>query len=115
LAYSEVVNIKKCALDELRLPGVTNGIWELRVKFIDDEKPITSYIHRRDEELWSLNYKGKIFCCWKCGSTLHIGDKCRDQTRTFEETFEGVGEIEPDFVKPTWGAVVRSGNAEEEP
>ena len=86
-----------------------------RVKFIDDHKPVPSYVHMRDEgELWSLNYEGKLFCCWKCGSTLHIGDKCRDQSRMFEETFEGVGEIEPDFVKPIWAAVVRSGRAEDQ-
>jgi hypothetical protein len=35
--------------------------------------------------------------------------------QTFEDIFVGVGEMEPDFIKPTWAAVVRSGNADEEP
>ena len=56
------MEIKKGALDEVRLPGVTNGVWELIVKFIDDDKPVPSYVHRRDEgDLWSLNYEGKLF------------------------------------------------------
>ena len=36
----EVEDIKKSSFDETRLPGVTDGIWELRVKFMDEEKPI---------------------------------------------------------------------------
>ena len=59
-------------------------------------------------ELWSLNFEGRVFCCWKCGSGDHIGDKCRDQTRTFEEVFNGSTSDES-FVAPTWAAVVRSG------
>ena len=53
-----------------------------------------------------------MFCCWKCGSGTHIGDKCRDHTRTFEEVFNGsVTDIE--FEKPTWAAVVRSGQGDD--
>ena len=81
----EIVEISKGMVDNERLPGVTNGTWSLRVKITDPSKVIPSYIHRRDEgELWSLNFEGRVFCCWKCGSGDHIGDKCRDQTRTFE-------------------------------
>lgn len=99
-------------MDEKRLPGCTNGVWSLRVKITDPEKIIPSYIHRRDEgELWSLNFEGRIFCCWKCGSGGHIGDKCKDQTRTFEEVFNASDE---NFLKPTWAAVVRSGNVQSE-
>ena len=50
----EVIEIKKGLLDVNRLPGVTNGTWELRVKFHDAEKVIPSYIHRRDEESCGL-------------------------------------------------------------
>ena len=90
---------------------VTNGTWSLRVKIEDAEKAIPSYIHRRDGgELWSLNFEGRVFCCWKCGSPTHIGDKCREQTKTFEEIFSGNGNTS--FVKPTWAAVVRSGNGD---
>ena len=100
-------------LDARRLPGMTNGAWALRVKILDPDKIIPSYIHRRDEgELWSLNFEGRVFCCWKCGAGTHIGDKCRDQTRTFEEVFNGsVTDI--DFEKPTWAAVVRSGQGDD--
>ena len=114
LGIGEVVDIKKGLIDEKRLPGVTNGTWSLRVKILDQEKIIPSYIHRRDEgELWSLNFEGRVFCCWKCGDGNHIGDKCRDQTRTFDEVFNGSATDE-DFVKPTWAAVVRTGNTEKE-
>ena len=108
----DVIEIKKGLLDEKRLPGVSNGTWSLRVKISDPEKYIPSYIHRRDEgEIWSLNFEGRVFCCWKCGSGDHIGDKCRDQTKTFEEVFNNSDE---DFVKPTWATVVRSGKATNE-
>ena len=108
----DVIEIKKGLLDEKRLPGVSNGTWSLRVKISDPEKYIPSYIHRRDEgEIWSLNFEGRVFCCWKCGSSDHIGDKCRDQTKTFEEVFNNSDE---DFVKPTWATVVRSGKATNE-
>ena len=115
LGIGEVMEIKKGLLDAGRLPGVTNGTWILRVKILDPDKVIPSYIHRRDEgELWSLNFEGRVFCCWKCGSGYHIGDKCRDQTRTFDEIFSGVDNHEGEFVKPTWAAVVRSGQGESE-
>ena len=112
LGIGEVIESKKGVLDSKRLPWVTNGTWALRVKILDSEKIIPSYIHRRDEgELWSLNFEGRVFCCWKCGNGNHIGDKCRDQTRTFEEVFnESV--TDEDFVKPSWAAVVRSGQGE---
>ena len=107
VGIGEVTEIKKGWLDARRLPGVTNGTWALRVKILDQDKVIPSYIHRRDEgELWSLNFEGRIFCCWKCGGSNHIGDKCRDQSRTFEEIFNS---SVTDFEKPTWAAVVRSG------
>ena len=109
LGIGEVIELKKGWLDVRRLPGVTNGTWALRVKILDPDKIIPSYIHRRDEgELWSLNFEGRIFCCWKCGSGTHIGDRCRDHTRTFEEIFNGSVSDE-NFEKPTWAAVVRSG------
>ena len=85
------------------------GTWNVRVKITDHEKVIPSYIHRRDEgELWSLNFEGRMFCCWKCGSGEHIGDKCRQQTKTFDEVFNGSAS-DDSFVQPTWAAVVRSG------
>ena len=62
-----------------------------------------------------MNFEGRVFCCWKCGSGSHIGDKCRDQNRTFEEVFAGLEEGESEgLVQPTWAAVVRSGNGETE-
>ena len=111
VGIGEVIEIKKGLLDAGRLPGVTNGTWSLRVKITDPDKVIPSYIHRRDEgELWSLNFEGRVFCCWKCGSGTHIGDKCRDQSRTFDEVFSGVDtNNEGGVSKPTWAAVVRSG------
>ena len=105
IGIGDIIELRKGMLDSARLPGVTNGTWSLRVKITDPEKSIPSYIHRRDEgELWSLNFEERVFCCWKCGSPTHIGDKCRDQTKTFEETFSN-GKSQP-----TWAAVVRSGN-----
>ena len=113
IGIGEVTELKKGFLDSIRLPGVTNGTWSMRVKIADPEKAIPSYIHRRDEgELWSLNFEGRVFCCWKCGSPSHIGDKCRDQNRTFEEIFNG--EDSQGFVQPTWAAVVRSRNGDAE-
>ena len=49
VGIGEVIEIKKGMLDSGRLPGVTNGTWSLRVKIIDPDKIIPSYIHRRDE------------------------------------------------------------------
>ena len=115
VGIGEIVEIKKGLLDAGRLPGVTNGTWTLRVKILDPDMIIPSYIHRRDEgELWSLNFEGRVFCCWKCGSGNHIGDKCRDQTRTVDEIFQGVNDDGENVAKPTWAAVVRSGQAETE-
>ena len=65
--------------------------------------------HQDDGELWSLNYDGKRFVCWKCGSGLHIGDRCDNQGRTFNEIFNGSVSDES-FIKPTWAAIVRSGS-----
>ena len=113
VGIGEVIEIKKGWLDARRLPGVTNGTWALRVKILDQDKVIPSYIHRRDEgELWSLNFEGRVFCCWKCGSGSHIGDKCREQSRTFDEVFGGVDSAGGEFEKPTWAAVVRSGKGD---
>ena len=115
VGIGEIMEIKKGLLDVARLPGVTNGTWILRVKIFDPDMVIPSYIHRRDEgELWSLNFEGRVFCCWKCGSGNHIGDKCRDQTRTFDEIFNGNEFDNGHFEKPTWAAVVRSGQADTE-
>ena len=109
----EVMDLKKGMLDATRLPGVTNGTWTMRVRIADPDKIIPSYIHRRDEgELWSLNFEGRVFCCWKCGSGSHIGDKCREQSRTFDEVFGGVDSAGGEFEKPTWAAVVRSGKGD---
>ena len=109
----EVMDLKTGMLDATRLPGVTNGTWTMRVRIADPDKIIPSYIHRRDEgELWSLNFEGRIFCCWKCGSGSHIGDKCREQSRTFDEVFGGVDSAGGEFEKPTWAAVVRSGKGD---
>ena len=49
VGIGEIIEIKKGLLDSNRLPGVTNGTWEIRVKIHDAEKVIPSYIHRRDE------------------------------------------------------------------
>ena len=115
VGIGEVIELKKGLLDSARLPGVTNGTWSLRVKIADADKSIPSYIHRRDEgELWSLNFEGRVFCCWKCGSSMHIGDKCREQNKTFEETFGGTGEGSEGYMNSTWAAVVRSGNGDTE-
>ena len=114
VGIGEVIEIKRGFLDSKRLLGVTNGTWALRVKILDQDKVIPSYIHRRDEgELWSLNFEGRVFCCWKCGNGNHIGDKCRDQTRTFDEIFNN-SLVEDENEKPTWAAVVRSGQGESE-
>ena len=55
-----------------------------------------------------------MFCCWKCGSGSHIGDKCREQSRTFDEIFPESDDTSEVSVKPTWAAVVRSGNGDTE-
>ena len=62
VGIGDVIELKKGFLDSVRLPGVTNGTWSLRVKITDADKSIPSYIHRRDEgELWSLNFEGRVF------------------------------------------------------
>ena len=107
-----MVEIKKGLLDDTRLPGVTNGQWAVRLKISDQDKIIPSYIHRRDEgELWSLNFEGRVFCCWKCGNGNHIGDKCPDQARTFDEIFNGSASDE-NFEEPTRAVVVSRGIGE---
>ena len=52
-----------------------------------------------------------MFCCWKCGSGTHIGDKCPDQARTFDEIFNGSASDE-NFQEPTWAVVVSRGVGE---
>ena len=107
----EVMEIKRGMLDERRLPGVTNGMWTVKVKILDPDKELPSYIHRQDEgEIWSLNFEGRRFVCWKCGSPSHIGDKCREPGRTFEETFPEEEEVR-DGSAITWAAVVRNKGA----
>ena len=82
----EVVEVSRGLLDEKRLPGVSNGKWKVRVKILDPDRNIPSYIIRKEEgELWSLLFDGRRSVCWKCGSADHIGDKCREHDRTFEE------------------------------
>jgi hypothetical protein len=59
------------------------------------------------------DFEGRVFCCcWKCGSGTHIGDECRDQSRTFDVIFCQSDEHNEVFAKPIWSAVVRSGNAD---
>ena len=73
---------------------------------MDQDKVLPSYVYRRDEgELWSLNFKGRVWACWKCGGLGHIGDKCSSQ-ETFDEIFNGSMSDE-NFEKPTWAVVVR--------
>ena len=87
-----------------RLPGLTNGKWKARVKILDPDKEIPSYIISKEEgELWSLQFEGRRFVCWKCGSPDHIGDKCKDQERTSEEVFGENDEPAP----VSWAAIVR--------
>ena len=106
----EVMEIKRGLLDPRRMPGVTNGMWTVKVKILDPDKELPSYIHRQDEgEIWSLNFEGRRFVCWKCGSSSHIGDKCREPGRTFEETFPENDESESPSL--TWAAVVRNKGA----
>ena len=103
----EAVEVTRGLLDPKRLPGVTNGKWKVRVKIDNPDKEIPSYIIRKEEgELWSLQFDGRRFVCWKCGSPDHIGDKCRDQERTFEEVFGENDEAAP----VSWAAIVK-GNA----
>ena len=103
-AIGEVVELTRGLLDPRRLPGVTNGKWKVRVKIENPDKEIPSYIIRKEEgELWSLQFEGRRFVCWKCGSPEHIGDKCREQERTFEEVFGGDDEPAP----VSWAAIVK--------
>ena len=51
-----------------------------------------------------MNFEGRRFVCWKCGSPDHIGDKCRYQERTFEEVF---GDDREEDSPHSWAAVVK--------
>ena len=44
VGIGEVVEIKKVWLHSRTLPGVTNGTWALRVKILDQDRVIPSYI-----------------------------------------------------------------------
>ena len=104
VGVGEIIDLRKGLLDQRRLPGVTNGSWLARVKIADPNKAIPPYIIRREEgELWSLNFEGRRFVCWKCGSSEHIGDKCRGPERTFEEVFGN----EDETVSRSWAAIVK--------
>ena len=73
VGVGEVVDSKKGLLDPRRMPGVTNGTWLIRIQILDANKHIPPDIIRREEgELWSLNFEGRRFVCWKCGSSDHI-------------------------------------------
>ena len=62
----EVIEVTRGLLDPRRLPGVSNGKWKARVKIDDPDKEIPSYIIRKEEgELWSLQFDGRRFVCWK--------------------------------------------------
>ena len=69
VGIGEVVDLRKGLLDPKRMPGVTNGTWIVRVRISNPNKVIPPYIIRREEgELWSLNFDGRRFVCWKSGS-----------------------------------------------
>ena len=113
VGVGEVVDLRKGMLDPRRMPGVTNGTWMVRVRILDADKNIPPYIIRREEgELWSLNFEGRRFVCWKCGSPDHIGDKCRDQERTFEEVFGDSNDTE--VAAHSWAAVVKGNSGLDE-
>ena len=113
VGVGEVVDLRKGMLDPRRMPGVTNGTWFVRVRILDADKHIPPYIIRREDgELWSLNFEGRRFVCWKCGSPDHIGDKCKDQERTFEKVF---GDSDDTDVAPhSWAAVVKGNSGLDE-
>ena len=90
IGVGEVMDIRKGMLDSRRLPGVTNGTWLARVRITDPDKAIPPYVNRREE------------VCWKCGSSDHIGDKCKDQEGTFEEVFGNT-----DGSSKSWAAIVK--------
>ena len=78
-----------------------------RVKILDSEKIISSYIHRRDEkELWSLNFEG-----WVILSEYFTGGNAEEVIMlvTFEEVFKGSASDE-NCLASTWAAVLRSGS-----
>ena len=54
-----------------------------------------------------------MFCCWKCGSGSHIGDRCTSQSKTFDELFNG-SITDSNFEAPTWALVVKRGFGESE-
>ena len=113
VGVGEVVDLRKGMLDPRRMPGVTNGTWFVRVRILDADKNIPPYIIRREEgELWSLNFEGRKFVCWKCGSPDHIGDKCKDRERTFEEVFGDSDDR--DVAAPSWAAVVEGSSGLDE-
>ena len=102
----EVVEASRGLLDERRLPGVTNGKWKVRVKILDPDRVIPSYIIRKEEgELWSLLFDGRRFVCWKCGSADHICDKCREFEKTFEEVFGDNNDNDGGTAPVSWAAV----------
>ena len=77
------------------------------VKILDPDRVIPSYIIRKEEgELWSLLFDGRRFVCWKCGSADHIGDKCREHERTFEEVF-GENNDNGGTAPVSWAAIVK--------
>ena len=105
-----MVETTRGLLDEKRQPGVTNGKWKVRVKILDPDKAISSYIIRREEgELWSLLFDDRRFVCWKCCSADHIGDKCRELDRTFEEVFgdNNVDDTGSGTAPVSWAAIVK--------
>ena len=77
---------------------------------MDPDKAIPSYIIRREEgELWSLLFDDRRFVCWKCCSADHIGDKCRELDRTFEEVFgdNHVDDTGSGTAPVSWAAIVK--------
>ena len=62
---------------------IYDGTWLLRV-WTEPGKGLPSVIYYNPDEsddkvfdVWSLNFDGKVSCCWKCGGEDHIGDRCR--------------------------------------
>ena len=103
--YGEILEARKGYISR-KLPGVTNGIWTVKL-VLGKEKVLPPFLIMKEEgEVWQLA-TGEASVCWKCGQSGHIGDKCHQDVSTLAASLSGPTESQ----QPSWAHVVRGARA----
>ena len=78
--YGKVESIERGRIDYFKECFVSDGTWLLRIR-TEQGKGLPSTLYYEDEkknvDIWSLIFDGKVSACYKCGDEGHRGDRCR--------------------------------------